>query len=72
MVHTVKFFNNAFSAVIVNKNEGSQEMFVLKNSSFISNIGIISSEIRLIKFAEIEQNPATVLVVCICISQWGM
>lgn len=60
MVHTVKFFNNALSStVIVNKNEGSREMFVSNNScspnsSFISNTGIISSDKRLVEFTDTE------------------
>lgn len=56
-----ELFNNAFSrAAIVNKNKGSQEMFVLKkscspNRSFISNTGIISADKRLIRFADTDE-----------------
>lgn len=67
-MHTVKFFNNAFSStMIVNKNEGSQEMFALKkscspNSSFISNTGIISADKRLISLQIQEKSSAVTLL----------
>lgn len=74
-MHTVKFFNNAFSStVIVNKNEASQEMFVLKRScspniSFISNRGMISADKRLISFYIQEKSSAVMLLmVYICIT----
>lgn len=60
-VRAAELFNNAFSrAGIVNKNKGSQEMFVLKkscspNRSFISNTGIISADKRLIGFADTDK-----------------
>lgn len=73
-MHTVKFFNNAFSnTVIVNKNEGSQESL----EEILSTKQLIHFKHRDYQFRyktdqvyRYRKNPVTAFVVYICITMW--